>query len=443
MLTHISCAPGAHIGEAIARDYLLHELSSSQGIILTNYHHPAGNGTEENDLVLINERGVWAIEVKHWFGRIDADSVYWLHNGYRHYSPVISVETKTRSIASAIQQAGFTNVSVVGLVVLTRHESKFGSTPPDEHQRKVFRLTHPLIEAVTGSDYLYRPHNQTLTANTIQKIAHVLVDRKVDPQRRIIGNYRLLRELEPGDTFTVYEAQHVRFEQRRARIKRYEVTGYTSKTERDNALRRFEQDMQALIQLDSPFIVRELDFLTDPDNDNICWLILEWIEGQTLQNRREEEKVFSFAEQVRILYALASALEACHSKGILHRNLTPTSVYLAESGTVQVGDFDFARVPGIAQTISITGKPLITNKYTAPEMRDTFRDADPLVDLYSLGAIWYDMVLSLSEPVIMRENIAHANLPDDARDLLSSLLAQQPNKRPSSAREVREWLDVL
>jgi hypothetical protein len=88
-IQHIPCAPGAHIGEQIARAYLLRELTSSQGILLTNYHHPAGNGTEEHDLLLINERGVWALEVKHWYGRVDADAVYWLHSGHRHHSPVI------------------------------------------------------------------------------------------------------------------------------------------------------------------------------------------------------------------------------------------------------------------------------------------------------------------------------------------------------------------
>jgi serine/threonine protein kinase len=91
--------------------------------------------------------------------------------------------------------------------------------------------------------------------------------------------------------------------------------------------------------------------------------VLEWIEGQTLQNSQENETIFPFAEQVRILHALASALEACHSKGILHRNLTPASVYLAENGIVQVGDFDFAQVPSMTQTISITGKPLITKSF--------------------------------------------------------------------------------
>src|SRR5262245_9548396 len=221
---HIPCAPGAHIGEQIARDYLMRELSSSRGILLTNYHHPAGNGTEEHDLLLINERGVWALAVKHWFGRIDDDAVNWDHNGHRHPSPVNSIETKAKSIGSALYNAGFTQTSVVGMVVLTRHESKFGSEPPEHHRRKVFRLSSRLTDALTGYEYRYRPSNQDLTPTEMQRIADLLVRRKVDPERRIVGSFRLLRELEPGEGFRTYEAQHVRVDNRRARVKHYQVS---------------------------------------------------------------------------------------------------------------------------------------------------------------------------------------------------------------------------
>lgn len=443
-LQHIPCAPGAHIGEQIARQFLMRELAASAGVLLTNYHHPAGNGTQEHDLVLINERGVWAIEVKHWFGRIDADAVYWLHAGHRHPSPVISVEGKARSMASALSSAGFTNISTVGLVVLTRHEGKFGSDPPDEHRRKVFRLTRPLIEAVTGTDYLYRPHNQRLTPVLMQQIATTLVQRRVDPERRIIGSYRLLRELEPGASFRTYEAQHVRFEHLRARVKHYQVTGYTSRVELDAAVRRFEQDMRALIQLEHPGIVREIDFLPDADSDDTYWMLTEWIEGQSLRDMLDDDAPIAFADQLRVLRPLAAALAACHSKGILHRNVIPESVYVADTGEVKLGDFDCARVPGGGTTISVTGMPLATSKYTAPELRDGFRPADARADLYALGALWYDMALRrpADEPIVLAR-VEEAPLSKDARELLRSLLAPQPKKRPASATEVQEWLEML
>lgn len=444
-LTHIPCAPGAHIGEQIARDYLVREITNSRGILLTNYHHPAGNGTEEHDLLLINERGVWALEIKHWFGRIDADHIYWYHSNHRSPSPIGVIETKAKSISSALQAAGFANISVVGMVVLTRHEAKFGTEPPEHHRRKVFRLSKPLIDAVIGREYLYRSHNQDLTPTQIKQIADLLVQRKVDPERRIVGSYRLLRELEPGEGFRAYEAQHIRFPDRRARVKQYQITGFSTKAELDEAVSRFEQDMRALSYLDGhPRIVRAIDFLADVDSDDTQWLLLEWIEGQTLKDRLDDETPILYADQLRILRSLADALAACHDQGIIHRNLTPASVYLTDDGGVKLGDFDFARVSGAGRTISKTGIPLTLNKYTAQEIRGGFRPADARSDLYALGAIWYDLALRCpaDEPLLLPK-VDEAALPDDAKGILRSLLAPQPSKRPASAKEVSEWLELL
>lgn len=439
-IVHISCAPSAHVGEQIARDFLLTRLSNSYGILLTNYHHPAGNGTEEHDLVLINERGVWTLEVKHWVGNIEADKVYWLHNGYRHPSPVTSIEIKAKNLASNLRGAGFTNISVVGLVVLTRSDVRLKITDP--LSRKVFHLNTHLLGALTGRNYLYRPSNMGLSATLIDRIADTLVHRKVDPGHTIVASYRLLRELETREGVHVYEAQHINIPSRHARVKKYHLTNYTSAEELQEAARRFQQDMQALTQVDAhPNIIRAYDFLIDPDSDDTYWLLLEWTEGVKLQDRLDEGRHFSLDEQLDILRQLTGVISYCHSKGILHRNLNPSSVYLADNGKVKLGDFDFARVPDLSKTISKTGTPLIVNKYTAPELKVDARMADVRSDLYSLGAIWYDMLThrKTDEPVLL-SRIKEVGLSDQAEQLLRSLLASRPEDRPNSAEEVKNWL---
>lgn len=444
-IQHIPCAPGAHIGEQIARDYLIGQLAHSRGILLTNYHHRAGNGTEEHDLLLINTGGVWAIEVKHWTGRIDADQIYWLHNGIKHTSPMTTIEGKAKSIASTLREAGFTNVSVVGLVVLTRNDTHFGSEPPEDHRHKLFRLNDKLLQAVTGTEYRYRSNSRDLTPTEIQRIADLLVKRKIDPERRIIGSYRLVQEIETNHHYRVYEAQHTLIESRRARVKRYQAMGYTSRDEITEAARRFQRDIDALSHIDHhPNIVRAFDFRADPDTDDTYWLLLEWIEGQTVRDRLNAAEPVDFEQQVSIVRPLASALVACHKHGILHRNITPESVYLADDGTVKLGDFDFARVSSAGRTISKTGVPLTVNKYIAQELRGGFRAADERSDLYALGAIWYDM--AVREPAdfpIIPLKIDDTTIPRDAKTLLHSLLAPQPQKRPTSAEEVDEWLALF
>src|SRR6266545_4128496 len=85
-LRHIQCAPGAHIGEEIAAEFIRDTFKDSDGVLLSNYHHPngIGAGTDEIDLLLVNSRGVWLLEVKHWFGHIVADQYDWLQAGRRH-----------------------------------------------------------------------------------------------------------------------------------------------------------------------------------------------------------------------------------------------------------------------------------------------------------------------------------------------------------------------
>lgn len=444
-LQHIACAPGAHIGELIARDFLMRELAATHGYLLSNYHHPVGNGSDEHDLVLINTRGVWLLEVKHWLHRIDADSIHWHHSNSQHPSPVISIETKAKRVASTFRESGIHNTSVVGMVVLSHHASTFGSKPPPAHMRKVFRLTTPLIDAVTGRDYLFHKHCTDLRPAAMQQIADLLVQRNVTVPAHIVGSYQLVRALEPRQGYDEGEAVHVAIDSRRARVKHYRATGYTSKEELHAAVNQFTREVRALEALaGNPNIVRVYDFVPDIASDDTCWLFLEWVEGHTLQRMLEEDTPIPLAEQLRILRAITHALAACHRAGILHRNVTPASVLIADDGTVKLGDFDLARVPGIGVTISVTGQPLLTGKYAAPEMRDPHTRPDERADLYALGAVWYDMVLRrLDDNVVHIKKIPDAPLPDDAKEIMRMLLAPQPDKRPASADEVAEWLDAL
>src|SRR5207249_353825 len=108
------------------------------------------------------------------------------------------------------------------------------------------------------------------------------------------------------------------------------------------------------------------------------------------------KKSFSLADQLHIVWAVVDALEYAHSKNILHRNLTPSSIYIADDGrTVKLGDFDYARVPTRGMTVSSKDKPMIVNRYTSPELSTDAREADARSDLYALGAIWYDMAIGL------------------------------------------------
>jgi serine/threonine-protein kinase len=295
-----------------------------------------------------------------------------------------------------------------------------------------------------GRAYLYSPSKQDLSALQIRQVANVLFRNTVDPDQRMIGNYRLNQDWMSCYGFDVCTAEHMTIKGRRARVKHYKATGYRSKAELQQAVQRFERDIQALESLaPHPHIVRAYDFFADPYSDDAYWLFLEWVDGQTLQDRLSNTGSPPFAEQLSILQSLTQALEACHAQGILHRNITPASIFLTDDGMVKLGDFDLARVPGVGATVSTTGASAAINKYMAPESRDSFRAVDARADVYALGAVWYDMALPQPPEVVLPPLVDQAVLSADAKDLLRSLIAPQPADRPASAKEVREWLSLL
>ena len=112
MIDVIPCAPGAHIGEIKTLGFLRQNLTGDH-VILTNYHLPDGSGTLEIDLLVLNYHGVFLLEVKDWWGRIEADQTHWLQAGHRHPSPLTSIDTKAKVVYSTLAQSHPDQKSVV------------------------------------------------------------------------------------------------------------------------------------------------------------------------------------------------------------------------------------------------------------------------------------------------------------------------------------------
>ena len=444
----ISCAPDMHIGEQLALSYLRENLPDNN-IILTNYHLPDRNRTLEIDLVVINLRGVFLLEVKHWTGDIVGDQIHWFEDERRQFSPLTTVDKKTKRVSSVLanappemQQFGdLSAVSVVGMVVLSL-PTPF--TIDDPRQNRVFHLDERLVQALTGKEFLFASSSMPLKGPRLQAVKQALVRVHTIPKHCIAGNYRILTELAPGETYDAFEAQHLTIQGRRARLKRYHIPAIRSMRHLEETIREFKQDMEALSQVEGhPNIVRAYDFFKDPDSDDTYYLALELIDGRMLREIMDEEEV-TLAQGARYLTPVVDALAYCHQRGIIHRNLTPYSIYVTDDGQVKVGDFDFARVPAIGQTITKTGQVLVESKYIAPEQLDDPRGSGARADLYSLGAVWYDLLFRRPEDEPVRLAIIEkSDLPDDARHLLRSLLAPRPADRPTSAAEVKDWFELL
>jgi eukaryotic-like serine/threonine-protein kinase len=152
------------------------------------------------------------------------------------------------------------------------------------------------------------------------------------------------------------------------------------------AAERLRREARAAGRLDHPNIARALDL---GEHDGRPYLVMELLEGESLATRIDRAGAMAPAEAARVVAAVADALQAAHSAGIVHRDIKPGNVFLTSAGEVKVLDFGIASAAG--ETGLTTGDLLGTAAYLAPE-RALGQPATPAADLYSLGVVLYELL---------------------------------------------------
>jgi eukaryotic-like serine/threonine-protein kinase len=216
------------------------------------------------------------------------------------------------------------------------------------------------------------------------------------------------------------------------------------------ALARARREMQAMEKLgDHPQLVTVHD---TGESDGRPYIVSRYMPGGDVQRllASSEDGRLAVDRAIAIGIDVCRALEHAHSCGIVHRDLKPANVWLAEDGGARLGDFSLAETAAQGSTGSLVG----TVAYLPPE-RALGRPSGPSSDLYSLGALLYEMVagqppftggdavsiigrhLSADPVAPSRHNPA---VPPALDDLILRLLAKSPEGRPDSAAAVREAL---
>jgi serine/threonine protein kinase len=396
----------------------------------------------EIDVVVINRNGVYLLEVKHWNGPIKADSVHWRHSsGKLRPSPIPIIEYKARRLHGILGSEGWSNVSTVGLVVLSKDIGALEIDDPNAH--KVFGLHESLIKALTGRDYVHSSKCRTLSDKEVDDLTDTILKTHVTDAEQLVCGYRVLSK-RVRDMYTELVAQDLEFPKRQVRIKQYDVPAIKSVEELEESVRRFKREMDALVQAGPHLnLITPHRFQRHESSDERYYIVLEWTGAKTLADRIAAAPI-EMDEQLEILSDVATALAHCHAHGVYHRNLSPASVYLIPTGQAKVGDFDFAKVPSISQTLSSTAKHLTTGRHLAPEQTVFAPDVDQRADIFALGATWYDMLFRPApDEILDRGRIAEAPLSKDGKDFLRMLVAERRAGRPQSMREVQEWLALL
>lgn len=255
----------------------------------------------------------------------------------------------------------------------------------------------------------------------------------------IAGRYLVKAFVASGGMASVYRAQDQVLE-RQVALKIIHPHLATDKS----FIEKFRREAKMAASLSHPNLVNVFDQGTD---NQITFLVMEFVPGINLRDALNDFGSLAPNRVLEILEPLTAGLAAAHSAGVLHRDLKPENVFLANNGTVKLGDFGLAReISSHTQTGSVVG----TAAYLSPEL--VLRgQADARSDIYSLGVMTFEMLTGKQpyagdQAVQIAYQHANSNIPapsslnPEVPELLDEIVlwttARNSNDRPSSAKEL-------
>jgi serine/threonine protein kinase len=190
-------------------------------------------------------------------------------------------------------------------------------------------------------------------------------------------------------------------------------------------------------------VVTVHDVATD---DGRPWIVMEFVRGRSLADAIGSQGALVPREAARIGAEVLAALRAAHGAGVLHRDVKPANVLLADDGRVVLTDFGIATVEGDS-ALTMTGELVGSPEYLAPE-RALGRNPGPASDLWSLGALLYTAVQGRSpfrrtSPLSTLRAIVDDELPPPHRagplvSVIEGLMRKDPDERMSAEQAERE-----
>lgn len=267
----------------------------------------------------------------------------------------------------------------------------------------------------------------------------------------LCGKYFLDEVLGVGGTAVVFRATHRNGNKVAVKL----LHDYLCKSR--DVTRRFMREAYLANLLEHPGTVRVLD--DDADHNGVAFLVLELLEGETLEERRVRlggqlpvDEVLGYMDR------LLEVLELAHEKQIVHRDIKPSNLFLTQDGTLKVLDFGIARILDEhgAATATKTGQMIGTPAFMPPEQAlSKPKEIDKQTDLWSVGATMFTLlsgelvhVAESSSEHLVKAATAHARsvarvlpgVPANVETLISRALRFEKKERWASATDMRREL---
>ncbi len=275
---------------------------------------------------------------------------------------------------------------------------------------------------------------------------------ELDQLQAALGpSYTLQRELGSGGMATVYLAQDAKH----GRLVALKVLH--ADLAASLGPERFRREIGLAARLQHPHILSVYD--SGETSAGHLWFTMPYVEGESLRDRLKRERQLPVDEALRITREVAQALDYAHRRGIVHRDIKPENILLSD-GQALVADFGIARAltpSDTEHTLTKTGITVGTPGYMSPEQASADRALDGRSDIYSLGAVLYEMLageppftgptaqaivakmMSSNAPSVRR---ARPVVPEAIDAAIHRALAPVPADRFATAADFARSLDV-
>ncbi|MEZ4374983.1 MAG: serine/threonine-protein kinase [Polyangiaceae bacterium] len=277
------------------------------------------------------------------------------------------------------------------------------------------------------------------------------MSRRPQPGDVIRGKYRIIRLIGDGGMGTVYEAKH-------------EVLGtpvalkflHPELAKRPGLVSRFLQEAKVSASIQSPHVTRVTD--VDQTEDGAAFIVMELLSGEPLQAVLDREHKLSRDRAIDFALQMLSGLEAAHALGVVHRDLKPDNVFITRTSggpLLRLLDFGIAKLretneykKGLTRPGAIMGTP----EYMAPEQAYSADQVDHRADIYSMGAMLYEMLVGqrpangedahmiisqVTTGRVKRITEYDQTIPEPLAEVIHKAMAPRPEERFASATEMR------
>ncbi len=257
--------------------------------------------------------------------------------------------------------------------------------------------------------------------------------------RLLDGRYRISGRIARGGMATVYEAMDLRLDRTVAVKVMHPGLG-----DDEEFASRFVGEARSAARLSHPNVVAVYD---QGNDDGTVFLAMELIAGHTLRDTIGKEAPMSPSKALALLEPVVSALAAAHRAGLVHRDVKPENVLIADDGRVKVADFGLAKAVSANTKHTATGVLIGTVSYIAPELVVEGR-SDARADVYAVGVILYELLTGSKPhqgetPIQVAYKHVHedvpppsayaSGVPDYVDALVARATARDREQRPADA----------